>query len=111
MSRIPSNVSQPAARAFKHLARPYEELGQAIKDPDDVQEVLRIHSDVFTEDKNLGLISQAIKQQEMRRVAALGETYLAISIEDVARKIYGSKSTESLADDVQRLEHLVLQMV
>ena len=111
MSPIPSTVSQAAARAFKLLARPYEELAQSLKVPDAIQNCLQTHNSVFTEDKNLGLISQAVKQQEMTRIAALGETYLAISVEDVARKLYGSKSAEELAEDLPRLEYLVLQMV
>jgi hypothetical protein len=98
-------------RAFKLLARPYEELAQSLKVPDAIHNCLQTHNSVFTEDKNLGLISQAVKQQEMTRIAALGETYLAISVEDVARKLYGSKSVEELAEDLPRLEYLVLQMV
>ena len=111
MSTIPSTVSHAAARAFKHLSRPYEELAQSLKNPDAIQSCLQTHESVFTEDKNLGLVSQALEQQEMTRIAALGESYLAISVEDVARKLYDSKSAENLAEDVQRLEYLVLQMV
>lgn len=76
-----------------------------------MQACLRTHELVFSEDKNLGLISYAMKQHEMTRIAALGETYLVISVADVARKLYGSKSPEILAEAVPRLEHLVLQMV
>jgi hypothetical protein len=111
MSPIPSTVSQAAARAFKHLSRPYEELAQSLKDPDAIQGCLQTHDSIFTEDKNLGLVSQAVKQQEMTRIAALGESYLAISVEDVARKLYSPKSLENLPEDLQRLEYLVLQMV
>src|SRR5271170_2295801 len=111
MSPIPSTVSHASARAFKHLTRPYEELAQSLKDPEAIQGCLQTHDSVFTEDKNLGLIYQSVKQQEMTRIAALGETYLVISVEDVARKLYGSKSAESLAEDLPRLEYLVLQMV
>ena len=76
-----------------------------------MQASLRTHELVFSEDKNLGLISYAMKQHEMTRIAALGETYLVISVADVACKLYGSKSPDVLAEAVQRLEHLVLQMV
>jgi hypothetical protein len=48
---------------------------------------------------------------EKSRIITLKETYVAISLEDVARKVYGSKAEESLADLVPRVEKLILEMV
>jgi len=110
MTPLPSTVSQAAARAFKHLARPYEEFANSLKDLEADQACLQTHQPVFSQDKNLGLISYAMKQHEMTRIAALGETYLVISVADIARKLYGSKPQEFMAEAVQRLEYLVLQM-
>jgi COP9 signalosome complex subunit 3 len=107
---MPSTVSQAAARAFKHLARPYEEFAQALRKPDTVQDCLRTHEAVFAEDKNLGLVFQVLERQEMRQIAALKETYVTISLEDIAAKLCGSKLDIS-PHDVQRMESLILRMV
>jgi len=48
---------------------------------------------------------------EKARIIALRETYVAISLEDVARKVYGPKAEESLVDLVSRVELLILEMV
>lgn len=109
MSPIPSTVSQAAQRAFKHLSRPYEELAVSLRKVDALQSCLQTHNNVFTEDKNLGLISQVLEQQEMKRIAALRETYVAISLDDVAYKVCGSQFV--LPEDVQRMENLILRMV
>ena len=102
-------MSQAVGRTFKYLARPYEELAQSLKNPDTLQNCLETHNKVYTEDKNLGLITQVLEQQEMKRIVALRETYVTISLEDVARNVCGSKAT--LSEDVSRMENLILRMV
>lgn len=109
MSPIPSTVSQAAVRAFKHLSKPYEELALSLKNADALQSCFQTHNNVYAEDKNLGLISQVLERQEMKRIAALRDTYVAISLDDVAHKVCGSKHT--LPEDVQRMENLILRMV
>jgi hypothetical protein len=108
---IPSTASQPAARAYKHLARPYEELAQSLQNPDAIHDCLRTHDAIFTEDKNLGLVIQALERREMQRIVALKEIYVAISLEDVARKVYNLKSNDPFPEDVQRIESLIVRMV
>ena len=102
-------MSQAVGRTFKYLARPYEELARSLKNPDALQNCLQTHNKVYTDDKNLGLITQVLEQQEMQRIVALRETYVAISLEDVARNVCGSKTTVS--EDVSRMENLILRMV
>jgi len=111
MSSIPATVSQAAARAFKYLSRPYEELAQALKKDENVEECLRTHENVFAEDKNLGLIAQVLERREMRRIVALKEAYVAISLEDVAKKVCRTESSNSLQEDTQRIESLIVRMV
>lgn len=62
------------------------------------------------EDKNMGLIIQVVERQEMRRIAALRMTYVAISLENVARKVDPTNSDPS-SDDIRRIESLILRMV
>jgi hypothetical protein len=102
-------VSQAVGRTFKYLARPYEELARSLKNPDALQNCLQIHNKVYTEDKNLGLITQVLEQQEMQRIVALRDTYVAISLENVAWNVCGSKAT--LSEDVLRMENLILRLV
>lgn len=109
MSQIPSTVSQAAQRAFKLLSKPYEELALSLRNADALQNCLQTYNSIYTEDKNLGLVSQVLEQQEMKRIAALRDTYVAISLDDVAHKVCGSKSV--LLEDVQRMENLILRMV
>lgn len=59
----------------------------------------------------MGLVQLAWDYVEKARIIALKETYLAISLEDVARKVYGVKAGESLVDLVLRVEKLILEMV
>ena len=109
-SSIPHTVSQAAARAFKYLSKPYEELAQSLKNADNVQECLRTNENVFAEDKNLGLISHVLERREMRQIAALKETYIAISLEDIAEKVFAPKSPNPRQQDVQRVESLIVRM-
>src|SRR5579859_1354718 len=110
MLSIPSTVSQACARAFKHLARPYEEFARSLRNPDTAMETLRTHENVFVEDKNMGLIMQVMDRLEMRRIERLKETYITISLEDVARKV-GPKDAIPTPDDISRMESLILRMV
>jgi hypothetical protein len=112
MTSIPATVSQPAARAFKHLARAYDELAQAVKIHDNLVECYKTHESAFSMDKNLGLVAVTLERLEMRRIAQLKETYVAISLEDVVRKVTGAnRDTSPGQDEIKRVESLVVRMV
>ena len=112
MCSPPATVSISANRAFKYLARPYEEFALCVGKSSALLDCLRTHEAVFIEDKNLGLILQTMERMEMRQITALKETYLAISLEDVARKVLGSRANSTpTPDDIQRVEGLILRMV
>ena len=74
-----------------------------------LEDCLQIYHSVYSEDKNLALISQVLEHQEMQRIAALRDTYVAISLEDIVRNLCGSKS--ALSVDTSRIENLILRMV
>lgn len=60
----------------------------------------------------MGLIQLAWENMEKAHIIALKETYVAISLKDVARKIYGPKLDGApLNDSVSRIEKLILEMV
>jgi hypothetical protein len=60
----------------------------------------------------MGLIQIAWENMEKAHIISLKETYVAISLEDVARKIYGPKLNGGpLHDSVFRIEKLILEMV
>ena len=59
----------------------------------------------------MGLIQIAWEYMEKAHIISLKETYVAISLEDVARKIYGPKMEGSVTDSVFRIEKLILEMV
>ena len=107
---MPSTVSQACGRAFKHLARPYEDFAHSLKNPAAAMERLRSHEKDFVEDKNMGLVMQVMERLEMRRIADLKETYITISLVDVAKKI-GPKDRVPSPEDVSRMESLILRMV
>jgi len=112
MSPILATTSSAATRAFKSLARAYEEFAQSLGKRITLDECLRAHEAVFSYDKNLGLISQTVERMEMRQIAALRDTYLAISLEDVARQVSGSRANGTPSpDEIQRVEGLILRMV
>jgi hypothetical protein len=111
MHQIPSTVSQAAARTFKYLARPYQEFAEALQHPNGPIECLRQHEQVFAEDANMSLIHRALEHWEMRKIANLRETYVAISLQEVAAKVNSSKSDPPSDEEVSRIESLILQMV
>lgn len=95
-SPIPSAVSQAVGRAFKFLARPYDELAQCIKKPEALEDCLQIYHSVYSEDKNLALISQVLEHQEMQRIAALRDTIsqvLSLTNRTYIQRFRGSKHT------------------
>ena len=104
-------MSQPCVRSFKHLCSAYTELGRSFKSAEAFQNCLHTHRETFEKDKNIGLIYIAWEHVEKARIIALRETYVAISLEDVAKKVYGLKAEESLVDLVSRVEMLILEMV
>ena len=110
-SPIPPIVSQAATRAFKCLAKPYEDFALAIKDPEALNQCLQNNEAVFTADKTRGLVNLVLEESEMRQIAALKDTYVAISLEDVARQVCNVKSEKTSTEDVQRMERLILRMV
>ena len=67
--------------------------------------------EVFMQDRNGGLVAQVVERQEMRRIAALRKVYMAISLEDVARKIIVPARDTIAVEDIQRIEGLIMQMV
>jgi len=107
---IPSLVSTPAVRAYKYLTKPYEELARSLGNPDALQQCLQRNQGVYVEDKNVGLINQVLERQEMRSIAALQDTFVAISLEEVAKRVCYPQATPT-AEDIQRMENLIVRMV
>jgi COP9 signalosome complex subunit 3 len=107
---IPSIVSIPAARAYKYLTKPYEEFARSLTTNEQLEACLQRHQEVYREDKNMGLIAQVIERQEMRRIDALQKIYVAISLEDIARKL-DPANQDPTSTDIRRIESLIVRMV
>ena len=105
---IPPTVSQPVARAFKYLARPYAELAESLNKDEALSECLTTHDAEYVRDQNLGLIQQVLDRREMIKISKLQDTYVAISLEDVAKKVCPS---EPSPEDIQRMESVIVRMV
>ena len=59
----------------------------------------------------MGLIHRVLEHWEMRKIVALRETYVAISLREVVVKVSPSKTTQPSDEDVSRIENLILRMV
>src|SRR5271163_495623 len=105
---IPPTVSQPVARTFKYLARPYVELAESLSKDESLLQCVGAHDDEYVQDRNRGLVQQVLARREMMKISKLQDTYVAISLEDVARKVC---LNDPSPEDIQRMENLIVRMV
>ena len=88
MSPIPEYTSQVVQRSIGAYCSEYLEFAKAFSthDDDKLQETLVKHQSVFQQDHNLGLAKQCLPALRKRVIQRLTQTYLTLSLEDLALK-------------------------
>ncbi|CAK0785025.1 hypothetical protein CVIRNUC_008230 [Coccomyxa viridis] len=102
--QLPKFAPSSVTRAAKSECAPYLELATAYSKSDEaVSKVITQHAQTFQEDGNAGLVKQALAARQMRQTQRLTQTYLTLSLADIARQI-------GLASPQQAEQH-ILRMV
>lgn len=83
---MPKHTSAVVQRSLKSLTGPYGELVNAYStsSTDELHKVATAHSQAFDKDKNFGLVKQVIQSLYRRNIQRATQTYLTISLADIA---------------------------
>lgn len=92
-----SSVPQSISRHFKTFASEYIEFSTAYatRDITKVTEVASQHAEVFQKDKNFGLVKQCVKSLFRLNIQRLTQTYLTLSLPDIAQTAKLSNAREA----------------
>lgn len=96
VSTLPKNSSQVIARFIKPLSHPYHELANAFSTSrgEDVRNVMSKYREKYVRDKNLGLVKQVYASLYKKNIQRLTQTFLTLSLADVADKVQLSGPVE-----------------
>ncbi|AED92006.1 Proteasome component (PCI) domain protein [Arabidopsis thaliana] len=102
---LPKCASTAAQRSFKNYTGPYIELGNCYNDGKigELEALVVARNAEFEEDKNLGLVKQAVSSLYKRNILRLTQKYLTLSLQDIANMVQLGNAKEA--------EMHVLQMV
>jgi len=102
---IPKYASGVIQRHSKTSFPHYQELATAYStnSTDDVHKIAQQHFEAFTKDKNFGLVKQCIQSLYRRNVQKLTQTYLTLSLQDIA--------TSVKLKSAQEAEEMIVRMV
>lgn len=96
---LPSqSVSRVVMDTADRLCVPYVDLAKAFtKGVDETRKCVEEYADLFTKDKNFGLIKQCLKALTRRDIQRLTNTYVALSLGDIAKvaKLDNSRDAEA----------------
>lgn len=80
-----SSTSKFVSQNIERTAQPYVELAKAYKkDAAQIQKVIGDNEDVFKKDNNAGLIKRALKAMTRKNIQRLTNTYVTLSLRDIA---------------------------
>lgn len=97
ISTIPKYSSQVISRFVKPLSHAYIDLATAYETSQsyEVRNVINKHRDVFVRDVNLGLVKQVAASLYKKNIQRLTQTFLTLSLADVANKVHLSGPNEA----------------
>lgn len=102
---LPKYTSTVAQRNLKNFCQPYIELANSYNSGkiSELETYVQTNREKFESDNNLGLVKQAVSSMYKRNIQRLTQTYLTLSLEDIASTVHLSSSKEA--------EMHVLQMI
>lgn len=102
---LPKYTSSAAQRNLKNFSQPYMELVNAYSTGKvaELETYVQTNREKFESDNNLGLVKQVVSSMYKRNIQRLTQTYLTLSLQDIANTVQLNSSKEA--------EMHVLQMI
>ncbi|XWS44040.1 hypothetical protein CRYUN_Cryun15aG0011000 [Craigia yunnanensis] len=102
---LPKYASSVAQRNLKNLCQPYIELANSYSSGKiaDLETYVQANTEKFESDNNLGLVKQVVSSLYKRNIQRLTQTYLTLSLQDIANIVQLNSPKEA--------EMHVLQMI
>jgi len=103
---LPKYTSQVVNRFIKPLSQAYQDLATAYASNNaaDVQAVVTKHTEVYTRDRNMGLVKQCVAALYSKNIQRLTKTFLTLSLADMANRV-------GLTGGAAEAERHVLKMI
>lgn len=102
---LPKYASSAAQRHLKNFCQPYIDLASSYSTGKiaELEACIQTNSDQFDSDNNLGLVKQVVSSMYKRNIQRLTQTYLTLSLQDIASTVQLNSPKEA--------EMHVLQMI
>ncbi|QCD86172.1 COP9 signalosome complex subunit 3 [Vigna unguiculata] len=102
---LPKYSSSAAQRNLKNFCQPYVELANTYGNGKiaELEAFVKTNEEKFESDSNLGLVKQAVSSMYKRNIQRLTQTYLTLSLQDIANTVQLNSPKEA--------EMHVLQMI
>ncbi|KAF9601206.1 hypothetical protein IFM89_017391 [Coptis chinensis] len=102
---LPKYISPTGQRNLRNYCQTYYDLANSYSTgkSSEVESIVAIHRDTFQSDNNLGLVKQVVSSLSKRNIQRLTQTYLTLSLQDIANRVQLNTSKEA--------EMHVLQMI
>lgn len=106
LPQLPKYTSQVVNRFIKPLSQPYQDLATKYESNNatEVQAIVTKHTEVFTRDRNMGLVKQCVAALHSKNIQRLTKTFLTLSLADMANRV-------GLAGGAPEAERHVLKMI
>jgi COP9 signalosome complex subunit 3 len=113
MPTLPKSTSGATIRIFKSLAKPYEAFASAFKAGDipSFRQEIELTREVFAQDGNTGLATQCIHAFRRMQIVALRDTYVTLSVAEIAQKNFDVSRAPGDPEGVEDTERVILGMV
>ncbi|XVF57848.1 hypothetical protein PTKIN_Ptkin07bG0015500 [Pterospermum kingtungense] len=86
---LPKYASSVAQRNLKNLCQPYTELANSYGNGKivELETYVQANKEKFESDNNLGLVKQVVSSMYKRNIQRLTQTYLTLSLQDIANTV------------------------
>lgn len=103
---FPKYTSSVAQRNLKNFALPYLELANSYGNGkiSELKTFVRINMEKFESDNNLGLMKQVVSSMYKRNIQRLTQTYLTLSLQDIANTVQLRNAKEAEMHVLQMIE-------
>lgn len=105
VAQLPKYVSSVVHRNIKNICPQYQEFANSFSthNSDEVHKCAALHTELFRKDGNLGLVKQSIQALNNSNIKRLTQTYLTLSLQNIADNVKLTGSAEA--------ERAVLRMI
>ncbi|KAI5776631.1 hypothetical protein EDC01DRAFT_681752 [Geopyxis carbonaria] len=110
---LPKYTPSAAMRAYNALGKPYQAFANAFKSSDAHQfrQEIALTADEFKKDGNTGLAAQCINAFRIQKIIALQDTYVTLSVDEIAKKNFDVTGREGDLGGKLETERLILGMI